>query len=297
MRASDAGPSQPRHLDVKVSRAGVALRIGGPAPAELSSTTRAWPVPTSSISSATIGISETWPGPRRWPMLLAEAHRVLQVGSPLVIEGSVPWSELTDGMDLGYLIEGGGFTESRPPCAPDRAHWRVQACRAHSLADTVGPAMRVMIAGLNPSEHAATAGYGFAGPGNRFWPAATAAGLVSEPGNPRHALDHHGVGMTDLVKRATPRAAALARSEYACGLTRLDALCRWLEPQLVCIVGITGWRAATGDRGAVIGPQPISLGDRPVYVMPNPSGLNAHTNHEDLMAHFVRVERIAAGSA
>jgi len=249
------------------------------------------PLRGASVGSARVVVDEAGPHPMVWPMVLAEGYRIMAPGSSLVIDGSAPWPEVTGGMDLSHLVEGSGFILEDPPPRPEAAAWRLAAHRAHSLADTVGPDMGVLVCGLNPSHHAALAGYGFAGPGNRFWPAATAAGLLSVPGDPRHALEHHGVGMTDLVKRATPRAAALSRAEYEHGMERLTSLCRWLRPHLVCVVGITGWRAASGDRSAVLGPQPIRLGDRPVYVMPNPSGLNPHTSHDDLVAHFVEVRR------
>ena len=79
-------------------------------------------------------------------------------------------------------------------------------------------------------------------------------------------------------------------------LARLEHLCSWLLPAAVCVVGITGWRAATGDRAATLGLQDHTLGSRPVYVMPNPSGLNAHTNHDDLVAHFRAVRELASAS-
>ena len=78
--------------------------------------------------------------------------------------------------------------------------------RIRSLPDTVGPNMQVLIIGLNPSPYSADTGIGYGRPGNRFWPAALKAGLVSIDRDPRHALSHHGVGMTDLVRRTTARA-------------------------------------------------------------------------------------------
>ena len=89
--------------------------------------------------------------------------------------------------------------------------------------------MRLLVCGLNPSVRAADAGVGLVTPGNRFWPAALAAGLVTRDRDPRHALLAHGVGMTDLVKRATPRAAELTRDEYRAGVERLGRLCAWLR--------------------------------------------------------------------
>jgi len=162
--------------------------------------------------------------------------------------------------------------------------------RRRTLADTVGPDMSMLVVGLNPSLRAADAGVGFVSPSNRFWKAAIEAGLISEPGNPRRALDVDGVGMTDLVKRATARASEIADAEFEQGLDRLDAMVGLLKPTVVCVVGITGWRAAIGEHVSA-GPQGRTVGGRPVYLMPNPSGLNAHTNHKDLVDHFRRARR------
>ena len=91
--------------------------------------------------------------------------------------------------------------------------------------------------------------------------------------------------MTDLVKRATPRADELTTAEYRAGLERVARLCAWLRPGAVCFVGLAGWRAAV-DRKAVAGVQPEPLGDTPVYVMPSTSGLNARTTPAELADHL-----------
>src|SRR5205823_2405713 len=93
----------------------------------------------------------------------------------------------------------------------------LDATRARTLPDTVGPNLRLLICGLNPSVVSADVGAGFSGPTNRFWPAAIEAGLVTRRRDPLHALVAHAVGMTDLVKRATPRAADLRADEYRVG--------------------------------------------------------------------------------
>jgi TDG/mug DNA glycosylase family protein len=151
--------------------------------------------------------------------------------------------------------------------------------------------MRLLVCGLNPSLRAADAGVGFVTPGNRFWPAALAAGLVTVDRDP-WAAARAGIGMTDLVKRATPRAAELTRAEYREGLARVERLVRWLQPGAVCFVGLAGWRAAV-DRNALTGPQREALGGRPTYVMPSTSGLNARVPLAELTAHLEAAAALA----
>ena len=185
---------------------------------------------------------------------------------------------------LADVVVGAGFTIDS--FVDDGEEWLdVEATRARTLADTVGPGMRLLIVGLNPSVYSADAGHGFARPGNRFWPAALAAGLVTKTHDPRHALRVDDVGMTDLVKRATARADELTKDEYRAGAARLQRLVAWLQPEAVCFVGLSGYRHAI-DRKAVAGWQPEPFGGRPAYVMPNTSGLNGHTNPTDLANHL-----------
>ena len=164
--------------------------------------------------------------------------------------------------------------------------------RIHSLPDIVAAGMRLLIVGLNPSPYSADHSIGYARPGNRFWPAALAAGIVSVDRDPRHALHHHGLGMTDLVRRTTQRADELERAEFVSGFERVERLTTWLKPQAVCFVGLGGWRAVV-DRKASSGVQERTLGGRPVYVMPHTSGLNAHSRLEDLATHFQLAAELA----
>jgi TDG/mug DNA glycosylase family protein len=243
------------------------------------------------------------------PLALADLHRALRVDAPVEltflggdVEGrhvfptdDLPgrWFSTWRRERLVDIVIGAGF-------APDElteAHgshgevtFTVRATRARTLADTVGPEMRVLVCGLNPSVRAADAGVGFVTPGNRFWPAALAAGLVSRDRDPQHALVHHGVGMTDLVKRATPRADGLSADEYRAGVERLDRLCTWLRPDVVCFVGLAGWRAAV-DRRTRPGWQPRSLGGCPVYVLPSTSGANASSQLADITEHLRAARR------
>jgi TDG/mug DNA glycosylase family protein len=150
----------------------------------------------------------------------------------------------------------------------------------------------VLLVGLNPSVYSADRGMGFARPGNRFWPAALGAGLVSRDRDPVHALTAHGIGMTDMVKRATARADQLDRAEYRAGHLRLEQIVSWLRPRAVCIIGLTGWRIAV-DRKAIAGPQDEPLGEAKVYVMPNTSGLNARVPLPELTEHLRAASELA----
>jgi double-stranded uracil-DNA glycosylase len=244
----------------------------------------------------------------RLPMALAGLHRALPVGGLLdaTVFDSVAHRgerEITsDGDDfpgrlfalwepsaLGRLLVGAGFTVDETaaddPGAGDFLRVTARATRARTLPDTVGAGMRLLVCGLNPAIYAADAGVGFARPGNRFWPAALAAGLVSVDRDPDHALRHHGVGMTDIVKRATVAAAELRPDEYRAGMVRVEHLVRWLRPGAICFVGLAGWRVAV-DRRATPGWQSEGLAGVPVYVMPSTSGLNASSSLADLTAHL-----------
>ncbi|HEV2311035.1 MAG TPA: uracil-DNA glycosylase family protein [Acidimicrobiia bacterium] len=245
---------------------------------------------------------------RPWlPWALAELHDALAVGAPVDLtmrhsddEGLLPEDDFAGRYFVGWragplrdVLVGAGFTVDELAAEPARGEWlHVRATRRRTLADRVGPDLTVLLVGLNPSEYAADAGVGFARPGNRFWPAALASGLVSRDRDPRDALRSHGVGMTDLVKRATPSASALRPGEYRDGVARVERLVSWLRPRVVCFVGLTGWRAAV-DRTATAGPQPGSFAGVPVYVMPNTSGANAHTRPDDFVAHLAAVRRLA----
>jgi TDG/mug DNA glycosylase family protein len=215
----------------------------------------------------------------RLPLALADRHREIAVGDRLrlLVAGWAP-------VRLGRVVEGAGFAVDR---FVDRGDGRIEvvATRLRTLPDTVGAAMRVLLVGLNPSLFSADAGVGFARPGNRFWPAALAAGLVTRDRDTRHALTTDGVGMTDLVKRATARADELTAAEYRAGAERVESLVEWLAPGCVCFVGLSGYRVAV-DRAAKTGWQPAPFGGRPAYVMPNPSGINAHATPAVLAEHL-----------
>jgi TDG/mug DNA glycosylase family protein len=232
------------------------------------------------------------------PAALADLHRALALGAPIELalfpgarelsprdEDDFPGRRFSgwDPLLLGDVVHGAGFDEV--VIEPHRHQLQVRAVRARTLPDQVGPGLRLLICGLNPSLYAADAGLGFARPGNRFWPAARASGLVTRPRDPRHARQVDRVGMTDLVKRATVGADELSPQEYRAGVARLDRLVRWLQPRATCFVGLAGWRAAV-DRRAAVGVQPGAFGGRPAYLMPNTSGLNARASLDQLTEHL-----------
>jgi TDG/mug DNA glycosylase family protein len=230
------------------------------------------------------------------PLALARLHWALDVDAPLEMSVATgDHEEVSDGGDIpgrlfafwrpDHLVDvvvGAGFHDVSL-ARPEDDTW-VLARRARTLPDTVGPGMRLLVCGLNPSLYSADRGVGFARPGNRFWPAAVAAGLVTRPRDPLHALLQHGVGMTDLVKRATVAASELDVDEYRDGVGRVRRLVEWLRPGAVVFVGLAGWRAAI-DRRARAGPVEDGFAGVPAYVMPSTSGLNASSQVRDLVAH------------
>lgn len=208
----------------------------------------------------------------RIPRLLARIHLASQPGDEVALD---PLSGVPDG-DATRLAIGAGFERVRRK--------PLSFVRVRSLPDTVGRGMRLLTVGLNPSEYAADAGVGYARPGNRFWPAIREAGIEAPDRDP-FGLLAAGIGMTDLVKRATRRAAELDTGEYVDGVARVEWLCRWLRPDVVCFVGLAGWRSVI-DKRAAPGWQPRPFGTRPAYVMPSTSGLNAHARLDDLAQHL-----------
>ncbi len=228
------------------------------------------------------------------PLLLADLHGSLRVGDEVEVV-LAPEPDAGWGSERAVdLLVGAGFEAPRPPTG-DGGRVTVRATRLRSLPDTVADDMRLLVVGLNPSPASADTGVGYARPGNRFWPAVLEAGLASVDRDPRHALAHHGLGMTDLVRRTTVRADEVDRDEYRRGAARVERLVGWLRPRAVCFVGLGGWRTVV-DRHAVAGVQPDGFGGRPVYVMPHTSGLNAHSRLPDLVEHLRAAGRLADGS-
>ncbi|MHB8328181.1 MAG: methyltransferase domain-containing protein [Acidimicrobiales bacterium] len=258
----------------------------------------ALPFKSQSIGGGWANMSYLHVPSTRLPSALADLHRVLVVGAPIDVqllhgeyEGNALAADDVGGRFFAAwkpdalldVFHGAGFDVAAMQVEDDVVRVRAERCR--TLPDVVGPDMALLVVGLNPSLYASDVGVGYARPGNRFWPSALAAGLVSRDRDPFHALRVHGVGMTDLVKRATTGAAELTPAEYRSGMDRVERLVRWLRPAALCMVGLSGWRAAI-DRQAQVGWQPDDLAGRPVYVMPSTSGANAHARAAELVEHL-----------
>jgi TDG/mug DNA glycosylase family protein len=146
-----------------------------------------------------------------------------------------------------------------------------------TVPDLVRPGLRVLLCGINPSLESGYRGLHFASPGNRLWPTLHAAGMTPRRLDPAETAEvlAAGIGITNLVARATARADELTDEEIRAGLPALAALAERWQPGWVAFCGMSAYRVATGRRRAVVGPQEERVGGRPVWLLPNPSGLNA----------------------
>lgn len=184
----------------------------------------------------------------------------------------------------------------------------LESFRDHEVPDLVGPDLRLLFVGINPGLWTAAVQTHFAHPANRFYPAIAAAGIsdyeidraAGMSDADRAHLTGRGVGITNLVRRATVRASELSRDELREGGERLLRFVAEHRPRVVAIAGITAYRDAFGERKAVPGRQPDRLedaarfGDAALWVVPNPSGLNAHETVATLAAAY-RAAAVEAG--
>ncbi|MGW2473340.1 G/U mismatch-specific DNA glycosylase [Streptomyces sp. NPDC001665] len=167
----------------------------------------------------------------------------------------------------------------------------LQAARDRVVPDVVAGGLRVLFCGINPSLTTAATGHHFAFPGNRFWPVLHLSGFTPRrlaPAEQAHLLDH-GLGITNVVARATARADELSAEEFREGGRILTAKVERLRPQWVAVVGITAYRTAFGERRARIGPQERTVGGARVWALPNPSGLNAHWTAATMAEEYARL--------
>lgn len=171
-----------------------------------------------------------------------------------------------------------------------------------TLPDHLGPGLDIVSIGLNPSLYSVARGFYFARPGNRFWPALNASGLIPEPLAPSRAaverlVHDHRIGFTDLVKRATARASELTDEDYARGARQLRNKLTRHAPAIAWFHGISGYRlflahAATPRTAIVAGLQPERIGASRVFVTPNPSGANPMANPKLLVPLYRELARL-----
>jgi len=164
-----------------------------------------------------------------------------------------------------------------------------------ALGPIVAPGLRVLFVGINPSLRSAEVGHHFARPGNRFWPALHAAGFTPRLLSPDEdgELPRYGVGVTNLAFRPTREAAQITPAELRAGAAELEATVRRFAPRLVAMVGLVAYRTAFGRPRATMGLQPEVVGGRPVWVLPNPSGLNAHYKPADFARLYAEARAYA----
>ena len=184
------------------------------------------------------------------------------------------------------------MTGARRPSSQDLA-----AARDKKIPDVVAPGLRVLFAGINPGLYSAATGYHFARPGNRFWPVLCAAGFTDHVLRPEEQsqLLPLGLGITNVVARATASAGELSPAEIRAGGRVLTAKVERLAPRWLAVVGITVYRTAFDRPGATTGRQEQTLGDTGLWVLPNPSGLNALWTTPRLAEAFGDLRRHVGG--
>lgn len=173
----------------------------------------------------------------------------------------------------------------------------LEAAYGRTVPDVIGPGLRVLFVGINPSLYSAVVGHHFARPGNRFWPALYRSGWVPRPLRPEEdrQLLEHGIGLTNLARHATARGDEVPADLLARGRRTLARKVRRYRPRTVAVLGVTAFRTAFEDPGATMGPQPRTVSGAALWVLPNPSGLNAHYQLPDLIRAYAELRKGMTG--
>ena len=164
----------------------------------------------------------------------------------------------------------------------------LQAAYGRSVPDLVAPDLRVLLVGINPSLWTGWSGFHFGRPSNRLWPTLHEAGFTARRLRPEDTAEllAAGIGISNLVNRATARADELTDDEIRTGPARLEKLVAEWRPRSVAVLGVTAYRTAFGRPKAKVGRQEETLDGVPLWVLPNPSGLNAHYQQPALTAEY-----------
>jgi TDG/mug DNA glycosylase family protein len=164
-----------------------------------------------------------------------------------------------------------------------------------TVRDVIAPDLRVLFCGINPGLYTAAVGHHFARPGNRFWPALYAGGFTSRILSPfeERELLKSGYGITNVVPRATASADLLTKEEIVAGGERLRAKVLRYRPRILAVLGVGAYRTAFNQPKAVVGRQEDKIGNTRLWVLPNPSGLNAHYQSAALARLFRELKESA----
>ncbi|MEE1798886.1 MULTISPECIES: G/U mismatch-specific DNA glycosylase [unclassified Streptomyces] len=175
----------------------------------------------------------------------------------------------------------------------------LEAARDRVLPDVVAGGLRVLFCGINPGLMSAATGHHFARPGNRFWPVLHLSGFTPRRLAPaeQDTLPTYGLGITNVVARASARADELSAEEFRAGGRILTAKVERLRPAWLAVVGITAYRTAFDEKRARIGPQERTIGETRIWALPNPSGLNAHWTAATMAEEFGRLREAASTPA
>ncbi|MGW4799963.1 G/U mismatch-specific DNA glycosylase [Nonomuraea sp. NPDC004297] len=159
------------------------------------------------------------------------------------------------------------------------------------LDDVLGPSPDVLFCGINPGLMSGATGHHFARPGNRFWPALHLSGFTPRLLSPaeQELLPSYGLGITNIVPRASAKASELTRAELVAGGAALAAKVAEAGPKVLAVLGVSAYRVAFARPRSVIGPQAETVGGVRVWVLPNPSGLNAHWTVATIAAEMARL--------
>jgi double-stranded uracil-DNA glycosylase len=169
------------------------------------------------------------------------------------------------------------------------------AAHGRAVPDVIAPGLRVLFCGINPGLWSAATGHHFARPGNRFWPALHRSGFTDRQLRPDEEAEllGYGLGITNVVARGTARADELTAEELVAGGRTVADKVRRYRPAWLAVVGIGAYRTAFDAPKSRLGPQPEPLAGAHVWVLPNPSGLNAHYRLDDLAAQFAALREAA----
>ena len=167
----------------------------------------------------------------------------------------------------------------------------LEAARHKVVKDVIGPGLDVLFCGINPGLYTAAIGHHFGRPGNRFWPALHLSGFTPVLLSPydEHELLKLGLGVTNVVMRTTATADELTDDELRKGAAALKRKVTRYRPRYLAVLGLGAYRVGFGIKKAAVGPQEETVGDTSVWLLPNPSGLNAHYQLPDLAAQFARL--------